>query len=520
MDPQSLLFVLLVIAIGGFSAYLADILGYKIGKKRLSIKRIRPKYIARISVVIAGMLIPIITMLLLYGVSSTFRTWITKGSQIVREIEQKQRNIDKINQQLVATETTKAKLENLKAITDDQLKKSKVELSQQEKTLTELKKSVSEAKSRADSAKREQEAALARLAPIQNKLGVKQNELDAKQKEFQAADARFKDADSKYKSADSKYLDTVKRYNETSTKNLRLTSDNADLTKSNDEIKKTSDSLQAMITEINKDISALKTQKIDADSATKTAYVTLANATKQLESLQVQLANERASALGFETYSRTKPITFGRGEELARATVPGQASKSDATSIYRNLLRRAKLMATERGAKPSEVYPFTGPAGSILIDKNNFQLSEDDVEAFYTTEIRKALDDQVLIVSASYNRFAGEPVTLAFELYPNPIVFRKGEIITESRIDGRTSEIEVLTAIREFLRTFVNTKARNRKMIPVKSRDGESFGEFTQNQLLSAVAKAKAVTRSARLVAVARLDTRAGDPLEIELEVR
>ena len=128
--------------------------------------------------------------------------------------------------------------------------------------------------------------------------------------------------------------------------------------------------------------------------------------------------------------------------------------------------------------------------------------------------------DTVVIARALANRFASEPVTLELVLQANPIVFRKGEIVTESKIDGRISEIEILNGIREFLRTFVNTRARQRNMIPVQSRDGLSYGEFTQDQLLSTVAKVKAVPRLVRLVAVARQDIRAGDALDIDIEVR
>ena len=513
MDPQSLLFVLLVIAIGGFSAYLADILGYKIGKKRLSIKRIRPKYVARISVVIAGMLIPIFTMIILYSVSSVFRTWVTKGSQIVRETEQAQRDFVKVNNQLIETEKTKANLENLKAITDDQLKKNDVELRQQKKTLTDLKNSVSEAKAKVDSANRDREKAQGELQRAQASLAPIQAKLDAKQKEYETADAKFRGAETNYK-------DAVKRYGETNAKNLELINQNSELLKTNKDIQKTSDKLQDMIVQLNKDIELLKSQRTEADAGTRAANINLAETTKQLEGIRTQLANEKADALGFEAFSRTRPISFGRGEEIARVDVQPQVSKVDAANLYRILLRRAKSVSSDRGAKPNSLYPFTGTAGSILMDKTNSQLTEDEVEAYYVNEIRKSKEEQVLVVAASLNRFVGEPVTLSFDLYPNPIVFHKGEIVTESRTDGRLSEIEILNGIREFLRTYVNTRARLRKMIPVQSRDGESYGEFTQDQLLSAVAKVKAVTRSARLVAVAKQDIRAGDSLDIDIEVR
>jgi uncharacterized protein (DUF3084 family) len=121
-----------MVAIGGISAYVADILGYKIGKKRLSIKRIRPKYVARISVVIAGMLIPLITMVFLYGVSSTFRTWLTRGSEIVKDLEQKSKEVDRINSQVVEGEKKNADLSNQNSILTTEFTKKKKEADEQE----------------------------------------------------------------------------------------------------------------------------------------------------------------------------------------------------------------------------------------------------------------------------------------------------------------------------------------------------------------------------------------------------
>ena len=177
MDLQSLFFVLVDIAIGGFSAYLADILGYKIGKKRLSIKRIRPKYVARISVVIAGMIIPIITMLLLYAVSSTFRTWITRGSEIVRDLEQKSKEVDKVNDELVKGEQKNASLSNANKILDDQNKKKQIEFNEAQAKVKELNTkvvnlnySIAALNKTISSINLEKVAAQSKLAPLKSQL--------------------------------------------------------------------------------------------------------------------------------------------------------------------------------------------------------------------------------------------------------------------------------------------------------------------------------------------------------------
>ena len=518
MDFQSLFFVLVVIAIGGFSAYLADILGYKIGKKRLSIKRIRPKYVARISVVIAGMLIPIITMLLLYAVSSTFRTWITRGSQVVRDLEEKSKEVEKVNDQLVKGKRDNASLANSNKILDDQNRKKQIEFNLQEARVKGLKSkvdqlnaSIGKLNAKIEGIRKDKETAQSQLAPLKASLATIQNKVREVQGNLTTARNRLNDAETKLKSASQ-------NYNQTTTQNLKLTSDNIELQKKNDEIQKASDALQQVVKNLNRDLETLKSQKATAESDTAVAKADLDTITKRLELLNSQVA---AIVHDSENFYRLKPISYLRGEELTRVSVTANPSQAEAVTSYRALLRRAKSIASDHGARPDTVnYPFTGSAGMIIAGFGRTELTEDEVEKFFVDLIRKSKNESVLIAKASVNRFETEPITLEIVTLPNPIVFHKGEIVTESRIDGRLSEIEILNGIREFLRAFVNLRARSRHMIPVQSRDGESYGEFTQDQLLTAVAKVKAVTRSARLVAVAKQDIRAGDSLDIDIEVR
>ena len=511
MDLQSLFFVIVVIAIGGFSAYLADILGYKIGKKRLTIKRIRPKYVARISVVIAGMLIPIFTMLLLYGVSSTFRTWITRGSEIVRDLEQKSREVDKVNGQLVEGERKNADLSNKNRIIDDELKKKQAEAAPLEAKLKSQKEEVNKLNASIKDILLEKNKAQAELGPLKSKLLTIQKEVLAVQKSLSAANVSLKEAEANYK-------ETSKKYSLTSSQNLKLTNDNFDLEKKNKAIQQASDDLQVVIKNLNKDLEILKSQKTTAESETIRAKSDLTVVLNELTRIRLET---KAATDNLNAAYRLKPISYLRGEELTRISVPGNASQAEATTIYRALLRRAKSIATDHGARPdTEIYPFSGSAGSILTGTGTDSLSEDEVEKYWVEQLRSVKDPAVMIAKSATNRFESEPIELQIIIFANPIVFRKGEIVTESKIDGRMSDIEILNGIRDFLRTFVNTKARTRHMIPVLARDGESYGEFTQDQLLSAVAAVKAVPRLARLVAVARQDIRAGDPLDITLEVR
>jgi hypothetical protein len=99
---------------------------------------------------------------------------------------------------------------------------------------------------------------------------------------------------------------------------------------------------------------------------------------------------------------------------------------------------------------------------------NRLEIPQAEVEDFWIKQITPSSATRVLVARSTVNRFEGEPVALDLAFYPNPIVFQQGDIIAEGRVDGRNSDISVFGEIRDFVRIYVNAKAKRVKMI----RDG------------------------------------------------
>jgi hypothetical protein len=145
---------------------------------------------------------------------------------------------------------------------------------------------------------------------------------------------------------------------------------------------------------------------------------------------------------------------------------------------------------------------------------------QSEVEDFWVKQITPATSTRLLVARSTWNRFTGEPVTLDLQFYPNPIVFQQGDVIAEGIVDGRETDIVVFTQIRDFVKTYVNSKAKRVKMVPFTGRDGETFGEIDPEQLLNTISVVRSTHRLLRLQAIARRDTRAGDTLAFDLVVR
>lgn len=518
MDLLSASFVILMVVLGGVSAYVADILGYKIGKKRLSLWHIRPKYVARTTVVIAGALIPLVVVALWYVFSSGFRTWITKGQQAIEDAKRATAQVSNLQDQGVKLERRNASLENKNKIFESQISSKQGEIDKQDKELKAQASNLKDLNIKLDELRKQIESAnelnkKTKLQFEQTKVSLKKSEDSLKEVQDKLATAK-----AEYEATKNRYDGLKTQYDQTSSRNLELTNSNLQLENANAELQKNLKELSAQVSDLTTEISSLKADKTAADKEAKEAMEKRDEIQRKLNEITVAMRQAFANS---EVTFRTTPIVFMVGEELGRATIPAKISKSDATTLYRNLTRRARSIGSERGAQSDPVaFPFSGTAGFILTDKKDHMLNEDEVESLWISTFMNFKSDQVVVMNSAMNRVSCEALILRFDFFPNPIVFRKGEIIAESKIDGRLSDSEIRRTIREFLRTFVNTKARLRKMVPVVTRDGESYGQFTEDQFFDTFLRVKAIPRLLRLVAVAQYDTRAGDPLLINLELR
>ncbi|QPM67193.1 DUF3084 domain-containing protein [Atribacter laminatus] len=99
MDFSGFLLIISIIIISGVVAYLGDVLGRRIGKQRLSVLKLRPRYTAILMSIITGVMIATITLAILTVASEDVRTALF-GMRELREkldslnYEVKQRNTE------------------------------------------------------------------------------------------------------------------------------------------------------------------------------------------------------------------------------------------------------------------------------------------------------------------------------------------------------------------------------------------------------------------------------------------
>src|SRR5438093_13050177 len=86
-----------LIGVCGFIAYTGDLLGRRLGKRRLSIFGLRPRYTAVLCTVITGMVIAVTMVAVLIGVSAGVRLAVTRGEALLEQTHQYRRQAARLS---------------------------------------------------------------------------------------------------------------------------------------------------------------------------------------------------------------------------------------------------------------------------------------------------------------------------------------------------------------------------------------------------------------------------------------
>lgn len=113
--------VLLLIIISGTIAYVGDLLGRSIGRKRLSIFKLRPRHTAILFTIISGILIALFTLSSVVVISQDAKTALFGLEELRNEIKEKSNQVRQITKEL---NQIKSSLESAKDELEEKVKQS------------------------------------------------------------------------------------------------------------------------------------------------------------------------------------------------------------------------------------------------------------------------------------------------------------------------------------------------------------------------------------------------------------
>ncbi|MFN8218580.1 MAG: DUF3084 domain-containing protein [Fimbriimonadales bacterium] len=507
MDLLSFGFIGLVVLLGGLVAYLADGLGRKLGKKRLSLFGMRPRHTATALTVGAGVLIPLLTVLTLSVASSEFRQWVTEGRAAIREskilservsglrteIEKKTQQANGLDEKLKGAQKRLQELE------------SQVKESLDAAKLAEQRTRVAQAKS--DRLDREVARQRASLDKVSASLVVAQSALEETRKASAELARSFKLQQDDLKAA----------YDQ----NKKLTDENLGLDASNNKLRTEIAEFQNKLTDLNSRIERAQQDLAAAQAETQRVQGELAVKNEQLTDLQGILESTRQGLEINLGNSRTRPMIFGMNEEIARLPLPRTQPQheGEALAAVRRVQLQASSAADTRGARPVPGGTLSAGIFSRKADDGRVITIEENRRRPFHQAMAGQRDELVLIAYSALNAFQGEFVALTLRPYRNPMLYRTGETVVEGRIDGSQSDNTIYNQITAFLEQQVTNAALAKGMIPGRAPKAGQPGS-TRLGVLSLVKQISEFGRPIRIVAYAAEDTRAADPLRLDFKFR
>lgn len=143
--------IIIMAIVGGLIAYIADKMGSKIGKKRMSIFGLRPKHTSILLTVLSGIIISVLTIIVMAIASQSARTALFGMDKLQKEL--RQLNRDKI-------------------VAADALSSAKAQVDEQNKLIVELDEKIKESTERNSAMEQ-------RLESMNEKYVLAQNEVQA-----------------------------------------------------------------------------------------------------------------------------------------------------------------------------------------------------------------------------------------------------------------------------------------------------------------------------------------------------
>ncbi|MCW3061317.1 MAG: hypothetical protein JWQ02_3138 [Capsulimonas sp.] len=467
-----ILTTLVLFVAGGCIALLGDRLGTYVGKKRISKFGLRPRQTAMLYTFWSGAIIALLVTLLLIWLNNDYARAIQDRRELKKNIVTLESNIRKSQQALADAAAQVAKA-------NEELRKAETRKIQAEQALI---------------------AAQRNLTALQKQLTGTQVHLAGTQAQLAASQAAVA----------ARQRDVAKAQSQLASVNSRLNT-------TSDNLHATMDNLNATVDDLGK--VRLEAKKLNVrNQSLRSSNETLAKSNSELTAKNAALIVKNANLT-------QAPIIYIRDGELARTTIDATQSPEDIQKSLVAWLEDLSMRARKDGAA-------LGP-NDRAIEVVNPPLDNPQAEAAKSSgeEIVRTIVDAIskdrlhhpsvaVIARAKYNTAIGEQVRVYLHPYQNVVVFRAGQVIKSTVVDGTQSEDRILSALQSFLTGSVQPYAIDQGII--KKVDPKT-GEVTAGQVVTnwvdVVKDIRAAGAGARVDAVAASDTTSIQPLPLRLVV-
>lgn len=507
MDAATLGFLAVVVLASGLIAYVADLLGRKLGKKRLTLGGLRPRHTAALMTVLSGMGISVLTILLVMAISADVRDWILRGNLAIVQAQERQLVVRRLEAEAKTAGDMLKDLASQKSKLEARNKELAQAIESQRSQIATLKDRRHQAETQLAGANRRAADATRGLSQAARTLAMTKASLKSERKNLVLARQQLDVAMVDKNNAEKEW---ARLDNEVRNREAELRDAESRLASRERDVK----DLDARIVGLTSSLAQAQGRLATATEQYNDVQYKLDASKLELDRLQAQVQQLRQGFEGNLASSRLKPQVVSVGQEMARIQLEPRQSQEDVAAALETALTKARKAAEDIGVKPRS----GGPAASLKDQqtKDGKIITVAQQKAAVVRSATGLPDQSVIIVSSIWNVFEGEDVPLVAAAYRNPLVYRQSQIVGETRIDGTKEDEVIIRQLTDFLTQRIRQKALSDGMIP----NAEGLGQVPFSDLFALAREIKDARRQVRLVALARQDTRAADPLRLDLRLR
>jgi len=505
MDTSSFLIFLVFCIVSSGVAILADNLGRKLGKKRLTLFGMRPKNFARLTVGLAGFLIPLLTLGLMWLLSKDVRVILEKGARAAEQLASTEQTLGERDKELkTKTQEVSEKAgqiarnkSDIQKLQGDQ-KNLKLQIERGKGDLTKLESTNAGLRAQAGQLRQMTQALKASVGTLRAQVGTLEAQYRLAQNETRIEKGK---------------LDPIRAQNhDLSQQNLELTDQ---ITKKQVELDSAKKQYEAAVAQLTKAQDVATKDLVATRNELSAARGELENTQRDLNQLRVDTEALRQIGQSLQsdvTHARMGRMIFVRGEELCRLRVPAGVVASEARGHVESALRSARQIAKNQGA------------GGLLADlfsyrDENHVVTMKEQEDELIQKLATSGQPMVLVLNSFQNSFEQEAVWVKATALPNPVVFRAFSVVGETMIDGRSPRDKIIVDLGNWLRDKVSEKAERSGMIPMIGHENK-FGTIDTDRVFAIVDDIRTAARNIRVQAFVQKDIRAADRLDLDFRLR
>ncbi|HHV62492.1 MAG TPA: DUF3084 domain-containing protein [Firmicutes bacterium] len=383
--------VLALIITGGVIAYVGDHIGRKVGRRRLSMFGLRPKYTSIIITIITGIAVSTTTLVVLSIASEDVRTALFHMHEIQAALATSQKNLD---------------------LAELRLKQQQKELDEKAKLADELAGRINTLTSRIDQLTAETKVKAQELNVLTARNASLKNELEVviqkrRQAEADLAVVRGELATlrQEYQRISQQYEATRGHYEEAKVK----------LASASEEIRR----LEEQEARLQLTIKGLEQEKKRLEDETLSLETRIQDLTQGANALYSYLQGMSHYLQGLSL----SDLTYRADEIILSTVIQGGRPLDEVQSDVVAFLVKANQLALEKGAK------IEGSNTDAII------WFSDNLQNTYE-QIRAARGKVVVRLVSATNAMVGQPVYAYLQVFENKRIFQKGEVIAKKTIDG------------------------------------------------------------------------------------